>query len=362
MILSLADQTLRRLPGKATTFAFWLLAALPLLLAAVLVATLLALTPAQAADEVSCSGQNVLTELKTRDPARYAAAVAEGDKTANGKGIFWKIEKPGLKPSWLMGTMHLTDPRVLTMPLAARTAHADADAIIVESDEILDDNKAAAALLAKPELTMFTDGTTITSLLSKEDAAKLEAGLKARGVALPLVARMRPWIISSFVSLPACEFARKAKGASFLDKQIAEQALAHGAKVVGLETLSEQLVAMSELPVEFHLQALIETLALGDRMNDVIETMIQLYLSGDVGMTMPMLKTLAPEAAAKDAVGYAAFEQRIILDRNHVMATRALPYLAKGNAFMAVGALHLSGDQGLVELLRQSGYKLTAVN
>jgi uncharacterized protein YbaP (TraB family) len=64
----------------------------------------------------------------------------------NGKGIFWKIEKPGVKPSWLLGSMHVTDPRVLTCRRAPRPAHDAADTIVIESDEILDEKKASAAL------------------------------------------------------------------------------------------------------------------------------------------------------------------------------------------------------------------------
>ena len=54
-------------------------------------------------------------------------------------------------------------------------------------------------------------------------------------------------------------------------------------------------------------------------------------------------------------------EQRIIVDRNHTMAERAAPILAEGNVFMAVGALHLPGPEGVVELLRGKGFTVTAV-
>jgi uncharacterized protein YbaP (TraB family) len=118
---------------------------------------------------------------------------------------------------------------------------------------------------------------------------------------------------------------------------------------------------MAELPTEFHMKSLIETLELGSKMNDVVETMTDLYLSGDIGMTMPMLKTVTPEGA-DDSSDYAAFEQRIILDRNKIMAERAAPILANGNVFMAVGALHLPGEGGVIELLRKQGFTVTAVN
>lgn len=357
MTISIGNRTFRAQPGN---LLLWLVAAFHMLLAVALFAALFSARPA-AAQDASCTGKNLLDELRQGDPARYAEAVKEADATPNGRGIFWKIEKAGMRPSWLLGTMHVTDPRVLVLPPGAQAAHDAADTIVIESDEILDEKKAAIALLAKPELTMFTDGTTIDKLLSPEDYKRLEAGLLQRGIPLAAVSRMRPWMISSAVALPACEIARKAKGAQFLDQKIAADAVAGGKQVKGLETLAEQLQAMADLPVEFHLKSLIETLELGDRMSDVVETMTDLYLSGDIGMTMPMLKTVSPEGS-EESSDYAAFEQRVILDRNKVMAERAAPILAGGNVFMAVGALHLPGKDGVIELLRRQGFTVTAVN
>ncbi|TCR89970.1 TraB/GumN family protein [Rhizobium sp. BK376] len=360
-MISAVDNSSRSIMPKASTVLLWVAAAVPAALLAALVLTTISLRTANAADDAAaCTGKNLLTDLQQTDPAKYASIMAEGDKVANGKSIFWKIEKPGMRPSWLLGTMHVTDPRVLSMPKGAAEADKAADTIIVESDEILDEKKAALALLAKPELTMFTDGSTISKYLSADDNAKLEAGLKERGIPLTAVSRMRPWMISSVVALPPCEIARKAKGAEFLDQKLAVDAAAAGKQVKGLETLADQLQAMADLPTEFHLKSLIETLQLGDKMNDVVETMTDLYLSGDIGATMPMLKIAAPDGDDGDS-DYAAFEQRIILDRNKVMAEHAAPILANGNVFMAVGALHLPGDQGLVELLRKQGFTVTAV-
>ena len=351
------------LMGKTGDALLWLLAAMHVAAVAILLATLLSLGEAQAAEqEISCTGSDILVEMRKNDPQGFVKIEQEAAAIPNGKGNFWRIEKAGTEPSFLLGTMHVTDPRVLGMPAAAAPAFDKAATVIVESDEIVDDKKIAASLLTRPELTMFLDGKSITDILSPDNVARLEKGLKERGIPLNAVSRMKPWMLSSFVALPACEFARKATGLSFLDKKLAEDAVADGKRLVGLETMVEQLTAMSELPMEFHLQALIETLELGDRMDDIMTTMTDLYVSGDIGMTMPMLKSLDPKKPEESDQGYAAFEQRIITDRNHVMAERASPELGKGNVFMAVGALHLPGEEGVVELLRSQGFKLTRVD
>jgi hypothetical protein len=351
--------TLPRLSMSEITL--WITGALPLALVALLLATLFAVSPARASD-TACHGENLLVAMEKEKPEELASIRAEAAKTPNGQGIFWKVEKQGLKPSYLLGTMHVTDPRVLTMPKGAREAADAADVVVIESDEILDEKKAAASLLMHPELTMFTDGKSVKDHLDTDEMKKLETGLKERGLALGAVARMKPWILASFVALPACELSRKAAGASFLDKQIAEDAVKAGKPVAGLETLVEQLEAMADLPVDFHFKALIETIALGDKMEDVIETMTELYLAGDIGMTMPMLKAVAPSAPGEDESAYAAFETRIVRDRNLVMAEGSKQHLEKGNAFIAVGALHLPGEEGLVELIRKQGYTVTRID
>lgn len=339
----------------------WLLAAINMLVALSFLVVLATLSPAHAQDLPVCGGNNLLTKYEKEDPAAFAKLRAEADAVPNGKNIFWKIEKDGKPASWLLGTMHVTDPRVLAMPEGARTGFAAAATVVIESDEIADEKKAGATIMARPDLTMFTDGKSITDFLSKDDAEKLTEGLKGRGLSLAAVGRMKPWMIASFVALPACEIARKTAGAAFLDQKLARDALAEGKTLKGLETLIEQISALDSLPIEPQIQGLVQTVELGDTLQDVIETMSQLYLAGDTGMIMPMMRAAAPEAEG-EADGYADFEQRIIVDRNHIMATRAAPILADGNVFMAVGALHLPGPEGVVELLRKKGFTVTAVN
>jgi uncharacterized protein YbaP (TraB family) len=363
MISALEPKTMRSMKPAFGDLLLWLATAFPLMLAVLLLATMLALQPAHAEGALSdsCGGKDLMVDLQKSDPAKYASIIAAGDKVENGKGIFWKIEKPGLKPSWLLGTMHVSDSRVLTMPKGAAEAAAAADAIVVESDEILDDKKAAAALFANPSLTMLTDGSTISQHLSPEDNARLDAGLKERGLTLAAVSRMQPWLISSSFEMTGCEIRRKAAGAKFLDQKLATDAAAEGKKVVGLETLAEQAKAMSDLPIDVHLKSLMQTLELGNKINDVNETMTGLYLAGNIGAMIPMLKVIEPDQKITDD-DTAAFEQRIILDRNKIMAERAAPVLDKGNALIAVGALHLVGDQGLVALFRKQGFTVTAAN
>ncbi|MGL4489412.1 MAG: TraB/GumN family protein, partial [Rhizobiaceae bacterium] len=97
-----------------------------------------------------------------------------------------------------------------------------------------------------------------------------------------------------------------------------------------------------------------------DQVDDVMETMLTLYTQGEIALIMPVLKQIQPEGAEAQEAGYGEFEEIMINARNGVMAERARDRLAKGSVFIAVGALHLPGEKGLVELLRKDGYTVTA--
>ena len=317
--------------------------------------------PASAAE--TCTGNNVLDAMKRDDPAGYERVLQEAAATPNGDTRLFRIDKEGLAPSWLFGTMHLTDERVIDLPQKARAAFDEADTVAIESTEILDPAKAQMALFSKPDLTMFTGEEDLSDYLTEDQRALLKDGLAKRGIQLALVERMKPWLISGMVALPPCEFDRKQAGASFLDLKLAQDAERDGKELVGLETIVEQFNAMASLPMSFHVQGLVESIALGDRIDDVIETMIQLYVKGETGAIWPMLRSVSPEMETNEelAAGYADFEETMVHVRNKTMLDRALPMLDKGGAFVAVGALRLPGDKGLAHLIDEAGYTVTPV-
>lgn len=306
--------------------------------------------------EPVCSGQDMLAALAAEDPQKLADIRAEAAAVPNGKGLLWRIEHPEAGTSWLFGTMHMSDPRVVTLPPAAQAAFDKAGTVVIETTDVLDQAKMSAALLSRPELMMFTDATTLSSLLSPDDRALVEAELDRRGIPLASVQKMKPWMLAALVSLPACELARKTAGAPVLDVKLANDAKAAGKDIAGLESLADQLEAMASLPMDFHMRGLVETLRLGDRIEDVMETMKRIYLEGETGLFWPFLAAALPSEG--DEEGYAEFQETMIDLRNRTMADGAAPLIEEGGAFIAVGALHLAGEDGLIELLRQRGFEV----
>lgn len=336
--------------------------AVPLLMLLALLATLLLAAPARAAEDPTCGGKDLIAELQAKDPAAYARLRAEGDKIRNSDSRFWKLEKPGEKPSWLLGTMHLSDPRVTELPPEAKAAFEGASTLLIESDEIIDQKQAAAKLMARPDLMFFSGKESIADYLSADERKILEDTLRTRGASFAAISKMKPWILASMVALPTCELQRKSQGLSFLDARLAQRALAAGKQVKGMETLAEQIEAMASLPMSFHVKSLVSVAKYPQYAVDMMETTLQIYLRGDIGLVLPATRFFAPDKDAADSEGLAEFEKKLITMRNYKMADRGAPILAEGNVFMAVGALHLPGDEGVIELLRKKGYTVTAAD
>ncbi|MHC1547441.1 TraB/GumN family protein [Phyllobacterium sp. K27] len=311
------------------------------------------------AEETACGGKNLIEEMAKSDPAKLARLREEAAATPNGHGLLWKIEKPGVEPSWLYGTMHLTDPRVLNLGAPAKAAYQAANRVIIETDEVLDPKGPLKVMAESPELMMFTDGTTLDKIIPADKLAAVKAALSERGISLSSINRMQPWMLTSMLAMPACEMARKRQGIAFLDIKLAEGARENGKEIGGLETIRDQLSAMASLPSQFHIDGMIEMLALGPKMKDIFETMTVLYVQGDIGMIFPLMRSVSPDSTASGQ-NYAEFEEKMVNARNRTMAERAEPIIAKGNAFIAVGALHLPGEQGLVSLLKKQNYTVTA--
>jgi uncharacterized protein YbaP (TraB family) len=315
--------------------------------------------PAPQADESKCQGVDMLAETKARDPELYRRIMAEAAATPNSNALLWRIEREGHAASYLFGTVHLTDERVTHLSPAVEKALAESKTIALEVSD-LSDNATAAVIAQSAPLVMFTDGQRLDGLLSEDEYKTVEAIVTRSGMPSDLAAQFKPWIITMILSVSECEREKVQKGARVLDMQLAEIGKERGMKIYGLETIPEQLKALAEVPQEQQLQMLRASLKFADRTDDLMETLVQLYLKRNISAAMPFQLALAREIGIGDEA-YAGFQQKLLVERNEKMRDAAGPLLDEGGVFIAVGALHLSGERGLVALLREAGYAVTPV-
>jgi hypothetical protein len=337
-----------RVAVRSVVAAGWLLLAVPVL--------------AQPAP--GCGGRSMLDELRTGLPEAYAELRRAADAAENGKHVLWKITDPEDEekaPSYLYGTLQLTDDRLTRLSPAIRTAVRSTRRVAVEIDDLSPPRiTEALQTLHDRGAVLLPARARLASLLSASEAQIAGKALARSGLSADMVARARPWVASVMLATPDCERSRIIGGKPTLDGALMQFAEQRGIGSVGMDTVELQLAAFAELPEADQLGLLKAHLALQPRINDITETMTQLYLQRDLGALWP-LQVLLGQAAGVDAGIYENAKRVLITERNSRMLGRAHGHIVRGGVFVAVGAQHLPGPDGIVAQLKASGLTLTPV-
>jgi uncharacterized protein len=306
-----------------------------------------------------CQGTDMLAEMQAKSPDVYNKVMAESSTLPNTEAVLWKVEKPGVPPSYLFGTMHLSDPRISELAAAVTDAIAHSKSVALEVAD-LSDKAVAAAMTKTATLIVYTDGKSLKAALTDDEYKQVEQTVTKSGMPGELAAMMKPWLVSMLLATSDCERKQLAAGKAVLDLRVAAEAQKNGITVTGLETIEDQLGALAAVPDDQQIAMLKVGLKYIDRADDMMETMVQMYLKRQIGAAMPFQLALAAQSGTSPSV-FDGFKKTLLIDRNAKMRDAAIPLLDKGNAFVAVGALHLPGPTGLVALLREKGYTVTAV-
>jgi len=261
-----------------------------------------------------------------------------------GHPLIWKIDRPGMASSYIMGTIHVDDERVMALSDTILTRLRSADRVLLE---LKLDQRTPIDIMRR---MTFTDGRTLKQVIGDElYAAVSERFTRASALPVETLTILKPWAAMVMLLQPGNE------SGTFLDQQLGQIARNDGIPVIGLETIDEQMSAFDDIPLEDQthlLQATVEDL---DSKDALYRELMNAYLEGDLERIVAVSKSSQPG----DSRLAALYEDRLIDQRNTRMLERMLPYLAQGGTFVAIGALHLPGERGLLARLRDSGYRLT---
>lgn len=331
---------------------------LALLSVALLAPVIAHAAPKTTAPPPACIGRDILTAMKATDPAGFAKIRAAADAVSNREAMLWRIEGKGQPASYLFGTIHSTDPRVTSLSPATVTAFASAKTVALEYiGADVSRQKMIELITAKGA---FTDGNGLKDLLTPAENGVLRRTLAAEGIPAEGVHMLRPWLALFTLALPACEKKRTEAGVLFLDQRLERDGIAQGKRMVGLETVEGQIDAITGMQEPTQVWLLKATIATVPLRDDALEVLLRAYLARDIATTMPFTRHIV-EKAGYDSSSLDVFEREIGTKRNYGMRDVALPLLQEGGAFIAVGALHLVGKEGLVALFREAGYTVTPV-
>ena len=304
-----------------------------------------------------CTGRDLIGDFRDAGSPEWARISEAAERTINARSVFWRIEGSAGPPSHLLGTVHLTDDRINALPPAVETALGAARRLALEVAD-LSPQSLGAAIARVQGLLVYADGQSLQHQLSPEELATARQAIEKAGMPAAAIASLKPWVVGMTLSLSDCERRRAATGLEPLDLRLAGRARQRGIPVVGLETLEDQLRAMAAVPEGDQLTILKAGLKLYGLSDDMIETMVARYLGRELGLIWPLQEEIWRRAGYPPAA-FASFQHELVTVRNVRMRDAALPLLAEGGVFIAVGALHLPGMNGLVELIRGAGYKVT---
>jgi uncharacterized protein YbaP (TraB family) len=263
-----------------------------------------------------------------------------------GQGLLFLVQSGSGARSHLFATVHSDDSRVLELPSAVRQAF---DAAHTFAMEILPDS---AALLTSMITMVLTDGRTLEDVVGTERYRRAVRAVAARGLAESSIREFKPWAVATLLSLPP------AAESEILDIQLYRLAKEQGKQLRGLERIDEQLALFDGLSEADQIAWLEQTLGFQDQLPAFFEQLLVTYLRRD-------LAGLAELSDRHLAVGDKAmtqrFTERAVTRRNRLMVERMQPLLEAGGAIVAVGALHLPGEQGILALLQRAGFAVQRV-
>lgn len=282
----------------------------------------------------------------------WAIAPVSARELPYGQGLLWKIEPPvgGADPSYLFGTIHVTDQRVLNLPSEVR------DAFETSQSATFEIRQTGSGTAKMREMMMLEHGETLHEHLSRPQRKLLAKAAELYGIPEHVLYRFKPWALYMMFAVPPSEAKRASRGKKMLDFSLQTRARDFGKPVYALETLDEQLRLFDEMDYPKQVEYLDSLLRNLDEAEADFERFLQLYLernlSGLQAMMVAELEADSPEVLR-------SFQEDLLDRRNLKMADRMEERLQEGGAFVAVGALHLPGEKGVLSLLHSKGYKLT---
>jgi uncharacterized protein len=260
---------------------------------------------------------------------------------------------------YVLGTLHVGDPvdypagQPFRAPILAALAASPTLALELSPDELL---------VSQDDVSKYgvCKHDCLPSALPEPLWHKLALRLRGNPAALDAIKKMRPWlaslVVETYDSLSAglqTEYGTEA--------QLQNVYLKTRGKIVGLETLAQQMRAFTGLSAAQQREMLAQDLVQTPAQNvEDVRTLHRLWQVGDAD-AIAAWQAAKSEKLARDQRVSNSIDNRIVYERNRRFTARMLQLAAPNKPlFVAIGALHLGGPKGVLQLLRQHGFIVEA--
>jgi len=296
--------------------------------------------PDEPCEVVRLNGERITTgaEIRARVPARHPL-------------FLWRFERQGTVV-YLAGSIHILKPTLYPLPAQIETAFERADHLVLEVDvtalppQALQQRTLAYGLLPP--------GQSLRAVLPDTLYAALGNRLADYGMTPDMLDRAKPAMVMNQIVVSRLMSLGYLPDSGLESHFLARRA---GRTVLELESLDDQLDLLFNQPLDTQIELLAETLEVADDIEPLLTGMLLAWLSGDDAAFLESFR-----AQSGDSPRARAFTRALLEDRNHVMADGIARFLAAADGasrtyFVLVGAAHLVGEEGIVPLLADRGYR-----
>lgn len=265
-----------------------------------------------------------------------------GSAQAAHTSMLWKLVAPNDKVSYLFGTMHTDDSRVNELAAPVISALRESQVFMLE---ILPGNDPTLYLMKDQNLKDLLTGKEWEQVKTLADFHFLNDNMALH---------MKPWLMAMTFDMPkpASDFS--------LDNQLLSMAEDQDKDVQALEDTTEHFGSLDDLTLNQQLTMLRAVLKLTQVQKERdYQLLVKAYLTGDPEKTATIDEKLTARILPKEL--WSKIRVKLLDERNQKMATRITDQGAQNNLFVAVGAAHLPGKYGLINLVKNAGYQVEPV-
>lgn len=277
-----------------------------------------------------------------------AAPVSDLIGDTGAEALFWKVESE-TATVYLLGSIHLASNDFYPFPYHIENAFNESDYLVVEVDLAAIDQQEIVQLITRHG--HLTDGQTLGTIMTESTYDAVKNEFAEFGINMQQFERMKPWVVAITLSqLQMMKFGYRPEYG--VDLYFLSDAR-NDKEIIELETGAEQISIFSDLSMELQILLLKDFLYDLTLPRDRIHELFDAYKRRDAGW----IRDFIFESVEKHPELQPLYE-KLLDDRNVKMAEKIDTFLRnEGAYFVVVGAGHLFGNSGIVELLRQKGFE-----
>jgi len=269
---------------------------------------------------------------------------------AEAKSLLYKVSSKN-STVYILGSIHLAKPELYPLKQAITNAYNNSDVLVVEVDP---SSQESVTTMQNSMVTsgVYSQGKTLRTELSSKTYGVLKRYTQKTGIPLQVMEQMKPWVV--MLQLTVTEMMRLGYSPELgIDKYFLDRARAGRKPVVELETAKEQMALLSKDDKEFQDKLLLYTLESMHEIEPMLDEMFKGWQRGDAeAFDKIMNAPLQTDPSLK--MIYAD----LITKRNYKMVDKIEAFLKTDNDyFVVVGSGHVIGEEGIIELLEERGYK-----